>query len=198
MNYDDCWDADRRRESTMKLVMKLVPIFAAAALAVGIAFAQKRPVASPPETASVTIDGNTITVKYSAPSVRGRKIFGPGGLVMKDPTAPIWRAGANSATAFHTDADLDLGGLTVPKGDYTLYADVKEPDAWVLIVNKQTGQWGLTYNANQDLGRVKMTMSTPPQPVEVLKYTLASEGGNKGTLQLAWDGHVASVPFTVK
>jgi len=182
----------------MKLVMKLVPIFAAAALAVGVAFAQKRPAASPPETASVTIHGSTITVKYSAPSVRDRKIFGPGGLVMKDPTAPIWRAGANSATAFHTDADLDLDGLTVPKGDYTLYADVKDPDAWLLIVNKQTGQWGLTYNANQDLGRVKMTMSTPPQPVEVLKYTLTSEGGNKGSLQLAWDGHVASVSFTVK
>lgn len=182
----------------MKLVMKLVPIFAAAVLAVSVAFAQKGPMASPPETASVTINGSTITVKYSAPSVRGRKIFGPGGLVMKDPTAPVWRAGANSATAFHTDADLDLDGLTVPKGDYTLYADVKDPDAWVLIVNKQTGQWGLTYNANQDLGRVKMTMSTPPQPVEVLKYTLASEGGNKGSLQLAWDGHVASVPFTVK
>lgn len=178
--------------------MKWIVMCAAAALFASVAFAQGGAAGSPPETASATIGGSTITVKYSAPSVRGRKIFGAGGLVMKDPTAPIWRAGANSATAFHTDAELEMAGLTVPKGDYTLYVDVKDPDAWVLIVNKQTGQWGLTYHQNQDLGRVKMTMKAPPAPVEVLKYTITNDGGNKGTLQLAWDSHVASVPFTVK
>ena len=50
---------------------------------------------------------------------RQREIFGEGGLVMRDPTAPIWRAGANDATSFHTDANLDIAGLAVPKGDYT-------------------------------------------------------------------------------
>jgi hypothetical protein len=124
--------------------------------------------------------------------------FGEGALVSHDPTYPVWRAGANSATALHTDADLDLGGLTVPKGDYTLFVNVKDPDKWELIVNKQTGQWGLTYQPGQDLGRVKMTMSKPAATVENLKYTLTSEGGNKGKLQLAWESHVASVPLTVK
>jgi hypothetical protein len=178
--------------------MKFASIFAAVVFVASVAVAQRGPVLSPPETASATIGGSTITVKYGAPSVRGRKIFGPGGLVMKDPTAPIWRAGANSATAFHTDADLDVGGLTVPKGDYTLFVNVKDPDAWELIINKQTGQWGLTYHADQDLGRVKMAMSTPPAPIELLKYTITDDGGNKGTLQLAWDDHVASVPITVR
>ena len=152
------------------------------------------------ETASVTINGKTISINYSAPSVKGRegKLFGKDGRIGSDPNYPVWRAGANSATAFHTDADLDLGGLAVPKGDYTLYVNLADPDNWELIVNKDTGQWGLTYKAGQDLGRVKMTMSKPPAMVEQLKYTLSDTGGNKGKLQLAWEDHVASVPFTVK
>src|SRR6516165_8878347 len=83
---------------------------------------------SPSAQASVTVGGKTISVQYSAPSVRGRKIFGDGGLLSHDPTYPFWRAGANSATAFHTDASLDIGGLSVPKGDYTLYCNVKNPE----------------------------------------------------------------------
>jgi Protein of unknown function (DUF2911) len=153
---------------------------------------------SPPETASGKVGNATLTIKYAAPSVRGRQIFGADGLVTKDPTAPIWRAGANDATAFHTSADVMIGGLAVPKGDYTLFVNLKDPDAWELVVNKQTGQWGLTYDASQDLGRVKMEMSKPPAPVEVLKYTITSTGGNKGTIQLAWEKHVASVAVTAK
>lgn len=153
---------------------------------------------SPPEQASITVGGKKITIQYSAPSVRGRKIFGDGGLLSRDPTYPAWRAGANSATAFHTDANLDVGGLAVPKGDYTLYCWIKNPDAWELIVNKETGQWGLSYEASRDLGRVKMTMSKPASPIERMKFTLTDLGGNKARLQLEWENHVASVPVTVK
>src|SRR5579863_3604544 len=87
------------------------------AIGAGLACAQ-----SPPAQTSVALGGKTLSIHYSAPSVHHRKIFGPGGLLSQDPTYPAWRAGANSATAFHTDADLDIGGLRVPKGDYTLYA----------------------------------------------------------------------------
>jgi hypothetical protein len=153
---------------------------------------------SPPASATVTIGGKTISIRYSAPSVRGRKIFGPGGLLSRDPTYPVWRAGANAATAFRTDGDLDVGGLAVPRGSYTLFVSVRDPDAWELIINKQTGQWGLTYFAAQDLGRVKMMMSKPPAPVETMKYTLADKGGGKAELQLAWENHVGTVPVTVK
>jgi hypothetical protein len=153
---------------------------------------------SPAATETASIGGKAITIKYSAPSVRGRRIFGDGGLISHDPNYPVWRAGANSATALHTDADLKIGGLTVPKGDYTLYVDIRNPDAWQLIVNKQTGQWGLTYSADQDLGRTPMTMSRPPAPVEQLKYTITTQGGNKGVLQLAWENHIATVPVTVQ
>ena len=173
----------------MKIQTSLVLVAAA-----GMAFAQ----ASPPDQASIAVAGKKIVIRYSAPSVRGRRIFGDGGLLSQDPTYPAWRAGANSATVFHTDADLDIGGLNVPKGDYTLYVWVKDPNAWELIINKETGQWGLTYDKSRDHGRVKMTMSKPPALVERLKYSLTDQGGNKVKLELAWENHAASVPITVK
>jgi hypothetical protein len=153
---------------------------------------------SPSVQATTTVGGKTITIKYSAPSVRGRQIFGDGGVVSHDGTYPVWRAGANRATSFHTDADLDVVGLNVPAGDYTLFVDVKNPDAWQLIINKQTGQWGLTYKADQDLGRVKMAMSKPSAPVETLKYSLTDEGSNKAKLTIEWENHIASAPIAVK
>jgi hypothetical protein len=163
-----------------------------AILVPGSVQAQGRKPLSPPAETSVSFAGRNISVKYSAPSMRGRKIFGE--LV---PFGKVWRAGANAATAFHTEADLDLNGLSVPKGDYTLYV-LPEPDQWTLIVNGQTGQWGLTYNQSQDLGRVKMNMSKPSAPVETFKITLAQSGNSAGKLQMEWEGTVASVPFKVK
>jgi hypothetical protein len=153
---------------------------------------------SPPETASGKIGSATLVIKYCAPSVLGRKIFGEGGRVMQDPTAPIWRAGANDATAFHTDENLKVAGLAVPKGDYTLYVNVKDPDAWELVISQQTGQWGTQYDASKDLGRVKMDMRKPPAPIEMLKYTISSTGGNKGAIVLAWEKHIASVAVTAE
>ena len=151
------------------------------------------------QTESVTINGKTITIKYSSPAVNGRagKLFGKDGVIGGDDHYPVWRAGANAATAFHTDADLTIGNLSVPKGDYTLFVNLANPAAWELIVNKQTGQSGLEYDAKQDLGHVKMTMSKPPALVEQLKYTLTGSG-NKGTLQLAWENSAGSVAFTAK
>lgn len=84
---------------------------------------------SPPAETSVTIAGKTIHINYSAPSMRGRKIFG--GL---EPYNHVWRAGANDATALHTDANLDVGGLSVPKGDYTLFVYL-DPNSFISILS---------------------------------------------------------------
>ena len=151
------------------------------------------------QTESITVSGKTITIKYSSPAVNGRvgKLFGKDGTIGGDDNYPVWRAGANAATALHTDAALDIGGLAVPKGDYTLFVNLANVDNWELIVSKQTGQSGLEYDAKQDLGRVNMTMAKPPAPVEQLKYTLSNVSG-KVKLQLAWENHAASVMITVK
>lgn len=159
--------------------------------------AQGQTPASPAAEAKGTVGGTALSIKYAAPSVKGRKIFGEGGRISTDRNFPIWRAGANSATALHTEGDLEIGGIKVPKGDYTLYVDLTDPEKWELIINKQTGQWGLTYKKEEDLGRAKMTMSKPSSLVETLKYTIDGSG-KKGTIKLEWENHAATVPVTSK
>lgn len=174
--------------------MRTLTRFAIALVGVaGLVFAQQ----SPGAEASATIAGKAIAIKYSSPSVRGRQIFGDGGVVSKNSTYPVWRGGANAATTLQTGATLDIGGLNVPAGTYTLYVLVKDPDNWKLIVNKQTGQNGDSYDASQDLGRVNMKMEKPASPIEKLKYTLTASG-NTGKLQLEWENHIASVAIRAK
>ena len=156
-------------------------------LLAGMGFAQ-----SPAAQTEITVGGKKVTIKYSAPSLRGRKdIFGKGGPIASDSTYPVWRAGANSATSLHTDADLMIGSLHVPKGDYTLFVDVGA-NPWQLIVNKQTGQGGLDYDKTKDFGRVPMKMGKPPATVETYKMTLTPT-----KLELAWENVVASVDIMV-
>jgi hypothetical protein len=177
-------------------VKSLLTCAGALVAAAGVIFAQ-----SPSVTETKVIAGNTISIKYSSPPVKGQagKIFNKGSLINTQAASyPIWGSIDGPATMFHTDADLDVAGLAVPKGDYTLYVDLSDPDNWQLVVNKELHQWGLTYNQPEDVGRVKMNMSKPPALVESLKYTLTDSGGNKGRLQLAWENHVASVDFTLK
>ena len=154
--------------------------------------------ASPPEKVAANIGGRAITITYSSPAVRGRQghIFTKDGLISHNPHYPVWRAGANGATTLETDGDLQIGNLTVPKGKYTLFVDISDPDQWVLIVNKKTGEWGLAYDGTQDLGKVKMQMSSPPSMVENLKFTIDDLGGGKGKITLAWENHAASVPVS--
>lgn len=147
---------------------------------------------SPPATATVTINGKKLTISYSAPSMRGRKIMG--GLV---PYGRWWRTGADSATTFQTEAGLDIGGLKVPKGAYSIYT-LPGASEWQLIINKQVGQFGTEYDQKQDLGRVKMVLAQTPAPVERFKIELLSTGGNKGLLKMTWERTEVSVPITVQ
>ncbi len=161
---------------------------------------QKAPPKSPPETASATIQGKTISINYSSPRVNGREgqIFTKDGLIAKTHKSyPVWRAGANAATTLKTDGDITIGDLNVPAGTYTLFVDISNPSQWTLIVNKKTGEWGLAYDSSQDLGKTQMTMSKPPSMVEDLTYTLTDDGGGKGTLTLSWEDVTASVPIRV-
>jgi hypothetical protein len=157
--------------------------------------APKPPPKSPTVTETAAVSGKAVAITYSSPRVNGRegKLFTKDGQIGHDPTYPAWRAGANAATMLHTDGDLDIGGLTVPAGDYSLYVDVSDPDNWVLAVNTVAKQWGTVYDKTKDLGRVKMTMSKPGAMVENLKYSLSG-----GQLTLSWEDHTASVPYSAK
>jgi hypothetical protein len=179
--------------------MKCLSVCMGFLLATTALLAQQQPMASPPATASVTIDGKAVRISYNSPRVKGREghIFTSDGLISHDPHYPVWRAGANPATTLRTDANLKIGDIEVPAGTYTLFVDISDPAHWTLIVSKATGEWGLAYDPSKDLGKTKMTMATPTALIENLNYTLRDDGGHKGTLTLAWEHVKASVDFWV-
>lgn len=151
----------------------------------------KRP--SPPAKAECQLGGGkTLTVDYSSPRAKGRKVFG--GLV---PYGEVWRAGANEATTFVTTADLKVGGKDVPAGSYTIFT-IPEQNKWTLIISKKTGEWGIPYpGEGSDLVRTEMTVSSTAAPVE--DFTIAFEKSGDGCkMHISWEKTAATVSIEKK
>ena len=149
----------------------------------------KRP--SPPATATGKVMGATITINYSSPAVKGRKIWGE--LVPYD---KVWRAGANEATIFQTDKNITVEGKSLPAGKYSLYAIPGEKE-WVIILNSKTGQWGINMNGSttedpaNDVLRVTVKSEKSASFNERLKYVVDKNG-----FVLEWEN--LKVPVSVK
>lgn len=140
---------------------------------------------SPREEVDATVGAMHVAIDYGRPSKRGRTIFG--GVV---PYNTVWRTGANAATGFKIDRDAMLGSTKVPAGEYTLFS-LPTADAWTLVVSKKTHEWGTEYDSTADLARIPMRVTTATAPVEL--FTISVDP--KGSIQLAWDTRVGSVPL---
>src|ERR1700676_1661631 len=153
----------------------------------------RAPDPSPPaNTQCKFADGKSVTIDYSSPRMKGRKVFG--GLV---PYGEVWRTGANDATTFVTDANLTVAGKDVPAGGYPIFT-VPNADKWTLIINKKTGEWGIPYKYEADeLARVDMKVSPTPSQVENLTIAF-DQKGNSCTLNITWENNQASVDISEK
>jgi hypothetical protein len=148
---------------------------------------------SPPAKADCSFSGGKkITVNYSSPRMKGRKIYGQ--LV---PYGKVWRAGANEATTFVADANLTVGGKDVPAGSYTIFA-IPGQDKWTLVISKKTGEWGEPYPGEaDDFARVDMKVSQLPSPLE--NFTISFDhAGATCTMHLDWETTRASVDIAEK
>jgi hypothetical protein len=156
----------------------------------------KRP--SPPAQATCKFsDGKVVTVNYSSPRAKGRKIFGTKDEKALVPYGEVWRTGANEATTMTTDANLTVGGQDIPAGTYTLFT-IPDEGKWTLVVSKQTGEWGIPYPGQQyDLLRTEMVASKTPSPVENMTISF-EQAGDKCTMHVDWADTRASVDFVEK
>jgi hypothetical protein len=164
---------------------KKIYVLFMALLAVPFVHAQDKP-ASPAAVSTGEINGATITINYSSPSVKGRKIWGE--LV---PFNKVWRAGANDASTFETDKDLLIEGSKLAAGKYSFFVIPNEKEC-VLIFNKEAKQWGAyKYNEKDDQLRVIVKQNSVETSTERLVYNI-----NKNSIVLSWDKW--NIPFSVK
>jgi len=146
---------------------------------------------SPPATATGKIGDANITINYSSPGVKGRKIWGE--LV---PYGKAWRAGANEATIFETDHEIKVEGKKLPAGKYSLFATPGEKE-WTIIFNSETGQWGIKRSgeANFDPAKNVLAVTVKPRKSASLTERLAYEVNPHGIV-LKWEN--VEVPVSIK
>jgi len=172
----------------MKTILRFATVLVAAMTMSVNAFAQdtKKP-ASPAATATGKIKDATVTIAYSSPSVKDRKIWGD--LV---PYNKVWRAGANEATTFETDKDITVQGKKLPAGKYSFFLMPKESGTWTAIFNKEPKQWGAyKYEEGKDALRVDVKTKALKAKQETLMYKVNSNG-----FTMDWDQ--ISVPVEIK
>ena len=146
----------------------------------------KRP--SPPAVATEKIKtGATITIDYSQPSLKGRKIG-----VDLAPYGKVWRTGANEATTFKVDKAVKVEGKALPAGTYSLHS-IPTATEWTIIFNKTADQWGsYKYTEADDVLRVSVKPVKASAATEKMTFTI----DKSGKVSLLWGDIV--VPFMVK
>lgn len=171
----------------MKYLTTLLVSVAASFLASGlhaqeakkIEFPQASPFSSVKEHFGVT----DVSIEYSRPSIRERKIFG--GLV---PYNEVWRTGANAATKVTFSTDVKFGGTAVPAGSYALVTIPGEAE-WTVILSKVVdGQWGTyAYDQKNDQARIKVKPVAMAEPLETMTISLQDLRASTANLVIAWD-----------
>jgi len=172
----------------MKTIIKSATIlFTAITISVSALAQEAKKPASPAATSTGKIKDATITIAYSGPSVKGRKIWG--GLEAYD---KVWRAGANEATTFETDKDIMVQGKSLPAGKYSFFLIPKESGTWTAIFNKEPKQWGaFKYEEAKDALRVDVKTKALKARQETLVYKVTKNG-----FTMDWDK--ISVPVAIK
>jgi hypothetical protein len=162
--------------------MRIIRWIAAAALIALPATAQlKLPAVSQHASVTQTVGLTDITITYSRPGVKGRKIFG--GLV---PYGQVWRTGANTATQFAVTTDVTIEGQKLPAGTYSLHT-IPGPDQWTLIFNKDAGQWGsFNYDQAKDALRVTVKPEKAQHSDEWLEFHFPEISTDTATIMLRW------------
>ena len=142
-----------------------------------------------PRTQAMANIGNThVHVDYSAPSMRGRVIWG--GLVAYD---QVWVTGAHSATSIDFSTDVKINGQTIKKGKYAFFT-IPSKEEWTLILNENYEQHlADDYDEALDIIRVKVKPETLKEEVETLTYTVEETG-----MSVTWSNVKVNLPIKVK
>ena len=173
--------------------LRTLQLMALVALATGLAHAQSALLDLPRQSQNAkvtqTIGITDVTVKYSRPLVKDRKVWG--GLV---PYGEVWRAGANENTTITFGSDVTVEGKPLAKGTYGLFMIPTEND-WTVIFSKTATAWGaFSYKQDEDVLRVTVKPAASV-PHDALIYEFDSLQPDSAVVTLKWDK--LAVPFKV-
>ena len=142
----------------------------------------KVPQLSSTQTITQELGLGKITLTYSRPNVKGRKIFGA-----MEPYGTVWRTGANAATIIQFTDDVIIEGNKVPAGEYGLFS-IPDKNEWTVILNKTAHQWGAyTYKQSDDILRFKVKTVNHADPLETLTMQFNNVDQTKCELELRWE-----------
>ncbi|MFJ1365863.1 DUF2911 domain-containing protein [Capnocytophaga canimorsus] len=152
----------------------------------------KYPMASPRQTVTQQFSITSISVDYSRPGVRERKIFGE--LV---PYGKIWRAGANEATSIKFGQDVLFGGKPTKSGTYAIFITPQEKE-WTVVLNYDADAWGAySYDPNENAIEIKVPVETQKTLQERLEYSFEDMTENKVNLIIKWEYVKVAIPIEV-
>ena len=148
----------------------------------------KMPQVSSSQTVIQEFGLGLITVKYSRPNVKGRKVFSD-----LAPFGEVWRTGANTVTTISFSDDITLEGRAVKAGEYALLT-IPGKDTWTIILNKDTKQWGAyTYKEADDVLRFPAKASSVKDKTETFTIMFSDVTPNSARLDLLWDNTKVSI-----
>ncbi|MDC1162158.1 DUF2911 domain-containing protein [Tenacibaculum sp.] len=153
----------------------------------------KTPQPSPFSKLEQKVGLTDITIEYSRPGVKGRKIFGD--LV---PFGKTWRTGANANTKVTISDELTIDGKKLKKGTYAIFT-VPNKNSWDVIFYKQANNWGTP--RKWDETNVALKVSTPviPMPMNIETFTMTIDNlkNDSAVLGILWENVYVGVPFSV-
>lgn len=150
------------------------------------------PAASPAASLTQTVGLTKISMDYSRPSMRGRKIFG--GIL---PYGTIWRTGANSTTKFSTDKAITLGGKELKAGTYSLYTIPGENEWEVIFYTDDSNPLLTEFDDSKIALRTMAEAQQLPMNIETFTITIDDVTADGATLGLMWENQYVGVPFKV-
>jgi Protein of unknown function (DUF2911) len=151
----------------------------------------KTPAQSPTAKVTQEVGVSEVTVEYSRPSARGRKIFGD--LL---PYGEMWRTGANASTKITFKDNVNIKGQKLDAGSYALYTVPGEKE-WAVIFYKNTKFWGTPgkdYDGNDEALRIVLPITALPNNVETFTISFDNLGNSRFDINMDWERTRISIP----